>query len=269
MEMRPSLFTTEQRGLGRRAWFDLHSAVTLLESSENIQGSIVSSHEAAEKFLKIALIHEGVPYEKLGRGELRHDLNNLIRALASKHPKYKFVKRAARDLESVFGSMTTQRYESTKCSIPDAVAAFRLARHSAGFVAMQIELDDLRGTADVAFRLGRYYQDYAGREYRFCGVGRGDSGELCARLYLLGAVGAGQTIDTLCNFRRPCSFHYREIKERATIAKLEQRYSDIQRRMRTEQRHQNPERKGAQVEMIHESFDAMVSIKVPISKSRN
>lgn len=40
MEMRPSLFSSEQRALSRRAWFDLKNAVNLLETSTDIRGQL-------------------------------------------------------------------------------------------------------------------------------------------------------------------------------------------------------------------------------------
>lgn len=218
MEMRPSLFSEEQRGLSRRAWFDLRNAVTVLESSVDIQGSIVYAHEAAEKFLKIALIHEGYAYSKLGKGELKHDLNSLIKSLFGKHRKYKFLKRPARDLQELFGSMTTQRYESVNRSLSDAVEALRLARHCCSFVAMQVELDDERGAPDVTFKPGRYYQDYSGRQYRFCGFEDGSMGEVLCSLFLLEASDQGHTIDALAKFKAPCEFHYKEIKDRSVYS---------------------------------------------------
>lgn len=264
MEMRPSLFNKEQRGLSRRAWFDLKNASIVLESSSDIQGSIVSAHEAAEKFLKIALIHEGHEYSKLGRGLLKHNLNDLIKALIIKHPKYKFIKRPARDLQALFKSMTVQRYESAKCSFADAIEAFRFARHCCGFVAMQIEMDDERGGPDITFKPGFYYQDYSGRQYRFCGFDRNDKGEHLCRLYLLEATDKGQTVDALIASKEPCSFHYKRIKDQPTIARLEARYSSIQGQMRIHRKAEYEQ--GVTIERVHESFDAILSIRRPVRK---
>jgi HEPN domain-containing protein len=266
MEMRPSLFTKEQRGLSRRAWFDLRNAVSVLESSGDVQGSIVHAHEAAEKFLKIALIHEGCAYSKLGRGDLKHDLNSLIKSLFHKQAKYRFLKRTARDLEELFGSMTIQRYESVNRSLSDAIDAFRLARHCCGFVAMQVELDDERGAPDITFRPGRYYQDYSGRQYRFCGFEKGAQGETLCNLFLLELSDQVQTIDLLGKFKAPCSFHYKEIRDQAAISRLEKRYSSIRRRANSQIDMDRPT--GTTIERIDESFDAMLSIKMPVGRKR-
>ena len=56
----------------------------------------------------------------------------------------------------------------------DSVEAFRLARHCCSFVAQQIQLDTVRGTPDIPLQEGHYYQDYAGRQFRFCGTVRDD-----------------------------------------------------------------------------------------------
>lgn len=47
--------------------------------------------------------------------------------------------------------------------------AFQLVPHCCGFVAQQIVLNKLRGSRDVDFVFGRFYQDSACRQFRFCG----------------------------------------------------------------------------------------------------
>ena len=264
IEMRPSLFTKEQRALSRRAWFNLKNAVMLLESSYDIQGSIVDAHEAAEKFLKIALIHEGQSYSSLGKGELRHDLNSLIKVLSKKHSKYKFIKTAARDLQQFFNSMTIQRYESIARTLRDAIEAFRLARHCCAFIAEQLELDNERGAPDVIFRVGKYYQDNAGRQYRFCGFEKTAKGDLACKMFLLEASDEGTTIDFFANQKAPCSFHYKEIKDQSDISRLESRYSLLRQRANSEKFTPKPD--GILIEQIHESFHGIFSMRIPIGK---
>jgi HEPN domain-containing protein len=224
IEMRPSLLSPEQRSLLRRAWFDLKDATAVIESSSDVQGSIVHSHEAAEKFLKVALIHEGYAFKELGKGTLRHDLNNLIKALVVKHSRYDFLKKPAKDLHSFLDSMSA-RYTSLRRSLADAVQAFRLALHCVGFIAVQIELDAERGARDLDFELGHYYHDCTGRLYRFCGYEKNAQGEQLCRLFLLEATEQGHTIDALITYKAPCGFHYAEIRDQQTIARLEARYS--------------------------------------------
>jgi HEPN domain-containing protein len=263
IEMRPSLFTTEQRGLSRRAWFDLRNASAIIEGSSDVQGSIFHAHEAAEKFLKIALLHEGYGYAELGKGKLRHNLNNLIEALASKHHKYEFLKKPARDLHSLHKLMSA-RYTVLNLSLADAVEAFRLARHCVGFVAIQIELEAERGAPDLSFELGHYYHDCSGREYRYCGSDRGAQGELLCLLYLLEASDKEHTIDALIRYKAPCSFHYAEIRDQVTIARLQARYSAIQLKKRLDRG--RADQQGVTVERIHESLQAIASIRMPIRR---
>lgn len=86
-----------------------------------------------------------------------------------------------------------------------------MARHCCGFVAMQVELDSDRGASDITLRIGKYYQDYAGRQYRFCGYENTADGKLMCKMFLLEASDEGQTIDALLNQKAPCSFYYKEI----------------------------------------------------------
>src|SRR6185312_3947769 len=46
LEMAPSLLSIVQRDLCRRAWFDLRNVGPMLQSSGDVQGAIVHSHEA-------------------------------------------------------------------------------------------------------------------------------------------------------------------------------------------------------------------------------
>lgn len=264
IEMRPSLFNAEQRALCRRAWFDLKNATAVLESSSDVQGSIVHSHEAAEKFLKVALIYSGCNPKALGRGRLRHNLNDLITALATKHSKFCFLKKPAHDLHDYLDSMSA-RYTAQKRTFADAVQAFRLALHCVAFVAEQIELDAERGAPDISFKLGHYYHDTAGRQYRYCGPERNTTGELLCLLYLLEASDQGHTIDALIRFKDPCSFHYAKISDQRTIARLQARYLAIQ----LNQRHSgdSASKGGVTVERAHESLQTIALISMPVRKN--
>ena len=122
LEMTPSLLSIVQRDLSRRAWFDLRNVGPLLRSSGDIQGSIVHCHEAAEKFLKIALIHVGLPPDRLGKGKYRHNLDHLVDALIGHHGKYAFLRKPANELHGLLASMNA-RYSSLKRSTKDAVEA--------------------------------------------------------------------------------------------------------------------------------------------------
>jgi HEPN domain-containing protein len=261
LEMAPSLLTAEQRALCRRAWFDLRNVTSVLEGSSDVQSAIVHAHEAAEKYLKVALLHEGLPAKSLGKGKYGHDLNKLISELSARHQKYGYLQKPAHELHSLFSSMNA-RYTTLKRSIKDAVQAFRLARHCCGFVAQQIELDKLRGSRDVDFVLGRFYQDSAGRQFRFCGF-KQDQDKSLACMHLLEATDRGQTIDLLANFLLPCSFHYRLITDVQDIRRLEKRYAQIA--LQDRQRRQNVQgRPEVSIEHIRESFDGIISIRTPI-----
>ncbi len=264
LEMTPSLLSVVQRDLCRRAWFDLRNVGPLLQSSGDVQGAIVHAHEAAEKFLKVALVHVGLPSDQLGKGKYRHNLDHLMDALIGRQNKYVFLRKPAKELHGLLASMNA-RYSPLKRSTKDAVDAFRLARHCCSFVAQQIHLDKVRGASDIAMQEGRYYQDYAGRQFRFCGtVSR--HGEQQALMFLLGAQDQGQTIDILGHFKLPCSFHYVAIDDQNEAKRLESRYQGIRARQR-----QSPvirANPGTRVEIDEEAFDAMFLIRTPVESSR-
>ena len=265
LEMAPSLLSIVQRDLCRRAWFDLRNVGPMLQSSGDVQGAIVHSHEAAEKFLKVALIHVGLPPDQLGKGKYRHNLDHLTGALIGRQSKYVFLRKPAKALHGLLASMNA-RYSSLKRSTKDAVEAFRLARHCCSFVAQQIQLDKIRGVPDIALQKGHYYRDYAGRQFRFCGTVRDDNEQL-ALMYLLGAQGGGHTIDALVRFKLPCSFHYIAIDDQNELRRLELRYQDIMVRQR-----QNPATRPdreTSVEVDKEAFDAMVLIRMPLKPGRS
>ena len=260
LEMTPSLLSKQQRDLCRRAWFDLRNVGPLLETSGDVQSGVVHAHEAAEKFLKVALLHVGLASERLGKGKYRHDLNQLVVGLAGSQSKYSYLRKPAKELHCLLDSMNA-RYSSLKRSMKEAVEAFRLARHCCSFVAQQIYLDKQRGAPDIAFQTGGFYSDYAGRQYRFCGTAT-ENGEQLAMMYLLEAKDRGHTVDALVRFKLPCSFHYMQLVDQHTCGRLEQRYQSIlaqQRRRPVSQPDPN-----TTVEMDHEAFDSMVLIRRPV-----
>jgi hypothetical protein len=261
LEMTPSLLTKQQRDLCRRAWFDLRNVGPLLETSGDIQGGIVHSHEAAEKFLKVALLHVGLGPDQLGKGKYRHDLNQLVIGLTGRQSKYFYLSKPAQELHTLLDSMNA-RYSNLKRSMKDAVEAFRLARHCCSFVAQQIYLDKQRGVPDIVFQRESFYKDSAGRQYRFCGTVTED-GEQLALMYLLEAKDRGQTVDALIRFKLPCSFHYMAIPDLHICNRLEQRYQSIMAQQRREPiLRPDP---NTTIEMDHEAFDSMVLIRRPVT----
>lgn len=265
LEMAPSSLSVVQRDLCRRAWFDLRNVGPMLQSSGDIQGAIVHSHEAAEKFLKIALIHVGLPPDQLGKRKYRHNLDHLMDALIGRQSKYVFLRKPAKELHGLLASMNA-RYSSLKRSTKDAVEAFRLARHCCSFVAQQIQLDKVRGGPDIALQERHYFQDYAGRQFRFCGTVMSDREQL-ALMYLLEAQDRGHTIDALVRVKLPCSFHYIAVNDQNDLRRLELRYQGIMaRQCQSPIIRSDPETK---VEVDKESFDAMVLIRTPVKPGKS
>jgi hypothetical protein len=215
--------------------------------------------------LKVALLHVGLPSDRLGRGKYRHNLEHLVDALVGRQNKYAFLRKPAKELHGLQPSMNA-RYSSLNRSLKEAVEAFRLARHCCSFVAQQVFLDKVRGAPDIALQEGHYYQDYAGRHFRYCGTVF-DDGEQLALMYLLGVQDRGQTIDALVRFKLPCSFHYFATGDLNDLRRLELRFQGIM----TQQR-QNPAIRPdteTSVEIDKEAFDAMLLIRTPLKSTQS
>ena len=259
LEMRPSLLGREQRALMRRAWFDLRDAVAVLESSSDVQGSIVHSHEAAEKFLKIAALHEGHQPRELGKRALRHDLPEIVKVLRKDHRKYLSVKKQANTLCELLDTMNA-RYSEMRRTASDAANAFRLARHCCAFVAAQVLLDDERKAKEAVFKPGHFYRNTHGEEFRFCGTARNSTGVLVSRLFALESKSFdGHTIDALVAFRAPCEFNFVEVTDKSAVTRLEKRFSFLQRQKRDVRENQ------ASIRIAEDSLHAMAFIRIPTS----
>jgi len=225
LDTRPSLLRVDQWQLVRRAKFDVKAAALLLKEAEDTQGSITHSHQAAEKFMKSALLGFGVD-TKIVRRRFSHNLGKIYNELVARHRKFKHLGNAATALDQLLESMDI-RYAEIPRSARDAVAAFGAARHICGFIAQQWQLDAERGTPDHKLQPGRFYQDYSGRTYRCVAIERNRKGELVARMFLLEHNFGGMVLDAEMTCKADVGHLYVELTQTETLQRLETRYRSL------------------------------------------
>jgi HEPN domain-containing protein len=159
----------EARQLFHMAVNDLESSVTLLIANQNVQGSIVSSHEAAEKFLKIALLRSS---SKKVPQYFGHDIPKLFDELKIVEPRYEWLIKPTHHLQKLSPDMQ-MRYKLARRSIEDAVSAFNAALHVCGVLAHIWLFDEARGAESPIFRECRFYLNETGRHF-YCKSVRND-----------------------------------------------------------------------------------------------
>lgn len=222
LETRPSLLSAEQRAFVRRAWYDLRNSATVIK--EDTQGSIFHAHQAAEKFVKAALLRVGVGANVVRK--LQHKLEEASLRLSESHVKFATMLPWAKALDLLLGSMDI-RYSQVVRSQANGVSAFSAARSICGFLARQWQLDAERGAPDIQFELGKYYRDYSGRKFRFNGQYTDGEGGLITILVALEHGVPGMMTDAEIRFVGHCSFYYVPLSDAETISRLERRYREL------------------------------------------
>jgi HEPN domain-containing protein len=154
-------FSDEARHLFNMGVRDLESATALLVHTKNVQGSIVASHEAAEKFLKIALLRSRS--QKSPRSFL-HNVPALFDELAMIEPRYGWLIKPAKYLQKLSPNMD-MRYMVMQRSESDAVSAFMASIHICGVLANIWLFDHDRGQIQPRFVADKFYTNAAGRTY--------------------------------------------------------------------------------------------------------
>jgi HEPN domain-containing protein len=143
-----------QLELIQRARFNLRIAPLMLKEYEDTQGSIFNAHEAAEKFLKAALV--GIDKTK-NPIDYRHKLDKLHDELVMLDPRFRSLGEASDALKYILGAGMKIRYETLSRSIEEGVSTFYAALGICSAVANILRFDDERGSNRSAFRAGEYY----------------------------------------------------------------------------------------------------------------
>jgi HEPN domain-containing protein len=219
----PDLLSQEQWELVGRAGLDLKGAIAVLKDAEDTQNAAFLSQQAAEKYLKAALLSYGLAPQFL-KGKIGHNLRKASDELIRRHSKFRYLERAVAAAQ--LPSMDI-RYTEMRCSSPDAVTVFCASRHICGFIAEQWQLDAQRGAPDTEFESGKYYRDYAGRTFRCITVESRGDGSRWARMALLGHDAVLFKVDAVVSLSADFGYFYVPVTDPKAIVDLEARYNSV------------------------------------------
>lgn len=166
----------EEKQLFHMGMRDLESATALLIHTKNVQASIVTSHEAAEKFLKIALLRSS---SKKRPRAFSHDIPSLFNEVAAAEPRYRWLVKPTSHLQKLSPNME-MRYRQMQRTEEDAVSAFTAALHVCGVLANIWLFDNDRGGIPASFVPDRFYRSSFGRSF-YCKTVKGQ--QACLMLF--------------------------------------------------------------------------------------
>ncbi|MGH9492141.1 MAG: HEPN domain-containing protein [Terriglobales bacterium] len=210
--------TGAARDLVKRGLHDLEAAVSLAETVEDSQGSLFHTQEAAEKFLKAALMLYGATEKEVKR--LGHNLQKILSQLCQKDLKFAYIAEPVRVVALKGANI---RHRDLRVRLERVVPSVNAALHICSFVAGQWELERVRGGSQPNFEPGKLYTNLMGLNYKCLKLAADERGIELAELALLGNKG----IDAVFKQRSYYSFLYAEITEPDKIAQLERRYREV------------------------------------------
>jgi HEPN domain-containing protein len=146
-----------ERGLIRRALYDLENAAMTLKHTGDTQAASVQAHEAAEKFLKAALCKAGSTKALKSFG---HDIPKLFRELLVVEPRYSCVSLPVENLQKLAPNMEL-RYANVPRSVEMAIEGFHGSLYVCGIIAQMWLFDQARGTTKSDFKECSFYLDGA------------------------------------------------------------------------------------------------------------
>jgi HEPN domain-containing protein len=152
-----------ERGLVWRALFDLETAATTLRHVGDTQNTIFQIHQAAEKFLKVALKRAGstADLKRLG-----HNLPAVFAELKSLSDRYSWLESSVDALQALAPNMQI-RYSVVPRRRENAIEAFHEALSICGALAQMWLFDTKRGSGNPRFLPGCFYVDGTRGTY-FC-----------------------------------------------------------------------------------------------------
>jgi HEPN domain-containing protein len=152
-----------ERGLVWRALFDIEAAATTLRHVGDTQNAIFQFHQAAEKFLKVALRRAGstTDLKRLG-----HNLPAVFAELKSLGGRYSWLESSVDALQALAPNMEI-RYSVVPRRLENAIEAFHAALSICGALAQMWLFDTKRGSDNSRFSPGCFYVDGTQGTY-FC-----------------------------------------------------------------------------------------------------
>jgi HEPN domain-containing protein len=146
-----------QQGLVRRAFYDLANAAATLKHTGDTQTAVVQAHEAAEKFLKAALIRTD---SQADIKEFGHNIPKLFRELLKAQPRYECVSLAVKNLQKRVPNMQL-RYGEVPTSLAEAVECYYGALYVCQAIGQMWVFDQERGSTKSDFKECSFYIDGA------------------------------------------------------------------------------------------------------------
>jgi HEPN domain-containing protein len=152
-----------ERGLVWRALFDLETAATTLRHVGDTQITIFQIHQAAEKFLKVALKRSGSATDLKRFG---HNLPAVFEELKKFSGRYSWLEASVVALQAFAPNMEI-RYSVVPRRVEEAIEAFHAALSICGALAQMWLFDTKRGSDPSRFSPGCFYVDGTQGKY-FC-----------------------------------------------------------------------------------------------------
>jgi hypothetical protein len=150
-----------EKGLVWRALLDLENAAHSLKQTSDTQTAIFQAHQAAEKFLKVALKRAG---SKIDLKSLGHNLPKVFDALVVANGRHAWLKSSVVALQTFAPDMQI-RYAVLPRTIENAIVAFNAALTVCGALAQMWLFDAARGTDESTFIPNRFYVDGSGSTF--------------------------------------------------------------------------------------------------------
>lgn len=162
-----------ERGLIRRALYDLENAAVTLKHTGDTQAAIVQAHEAAEKFLKAALSKAG---STKNLKSFSHDIPRIFKELSQTERRYSYLSLPLANLQKLSPNMEL-RYTNVPRSMEMAIEGYHGALYACGMIAQMWLFDKARGTTKSGFKECSFYLDGANSTF-YCKRIQGDSATL-------------------------------------------------------------------------------------------
>jgi HEPN domain-containing protein len=152
-----------ERGLVWRGLFDLETAAFTLRQVGDAQNAIFQVHQAAEKFLKVALKRAG---SKTDLKRFGHNLPEVFAQLKGLRPRYSSLESSVDAVQALAPNMEI-RYSVVPRRLEQAIEGFHAALSISGTLAQMWLFDTKRGSDNSNFSEGSFYFDGNQNKY-FC-----------------------------------------------------------------------------------------------------
>lgn len=149
-----------------RAGLDLANAAATIRHTGDTQTAIVQAHEAAEKYIKAALLRAGTskPLKSYG-----HDFEKLFAAIVCSERRYSCLELPIKNLQTLSPSME-MRYSTIPRSVAMAVQGYHGALYVCAIIAQMWLFDRERGTSKSSFKECSFYIDGARSTFYCFGI---------------------------------------------------------------------------------------------------